>query len=133
MSLFYIKHPGGIHEITDLKMRQTNIELVTAVGTKLHLVIITDDSYTVYDDRFAGASKRLNSIEVFDMNGSFKNVDFDPMRFKFVKAFEELLEELAKFVGKNEIVDLNELNHEISEHFHGLNFAITLDPNIFTY
>lgn len=133
MSLFFIKHPAGIHEITDLRLRQNTIELLTATGTKLHLVVVTDDSYTVYDDRFAGASKRLNSIEVFDINGSFKNVDFDPMRVKFEKAFQDLLEELSKYVGKNEVVDLVKLNDEISEHFKGLNFAITLDSNILTY
>lgn len=130
MSLFFIKHQAGIHEITDLRLRQSTIELLTTTGVKLHLVGVTDDSYTVYDDRFAGASKRLNSIEVFDINGSFKNNDFDPMRVKFEKAFQELLEELAKYVGKNEVVDLVKLNHDISDHFNGLNFAITLDPNI---
>lgn len=133
MSLFFIKHAGGIHEITDLRLRQTTIELLTATNIHLHLVLVTDDSYTVYDDRFAGASKRLNSIEVFDINGSFRNIDFDEIRTKFRRAFEELLEELTKYVGQNKVVDLDKLNNEINEHFKGLNFVISLDTNIISY
>ena len=41
----------------------------------------------MYDDRFAGASKQLNSVEAFDIDGS---LDFDNMRELFRETFTKL-------------------------------------------
>ena len=132
MSLFYIKHQNGIHEVTDVKKHKTNIELKTCSNEVLHIIVVTDESYTVYDDRFAGASKRLNSVEVFDFDGSFRNIDFDHMRKKFTEAFDELLNSLAIYVGKNTVVDLDNIHHEVSDKFSGLHFKIITDTNAYS-
>ncbi len=124
MSLFFIKHKHGIHEITDVKKKKTNVELRTATGEVLHIIVITDEQYTVYDDRFAGASKRLNSIEAYDIEGNFRNIDFDNMRTLFTNALSELLDTLARFVDSNQLVDLDDIRHEVSGHNKGLHFKI---------
>jgi hypothetical protein len=128
MSLFFIKHKHGIHEITDVKKNKTNVELRTATGEVLHIIVITDEQYTVYDDRFAGASKRLNSIEAYDIEGNFRNIDFDNMRSLFTNAFSQLLDTLAQFVGSNQLVDLDSIRHEVSDHNKGLHFKVITDP-----
>ena len=124
MSLFFIKHKHGIHEITDVKKKKTNVELRTATGEVLHIIVITDEQYTVYDDHFAGASKRLNSIEAYDIEGNFRNIDFDNMRTLFTNALSEVLDTLAQFVGSNQLVDLDDIRHEVSDHNKGLHFKI---------
>ena len=129
MSLFYIKHKNGIHEVTDVVKHKTNLELKTNSNEILHIIVVTDESYTVYDDRFAGASKKLNSIELFDIDGSFRNIDFDDMRTKFSEAFNELLNALAEYVGKNTMIDLDNIRHEVSDKFSGLHFKIISDMN----
>ncbi len=131
MSLFFIKHNHGIHEITDVKKRTTNIELRTATGEVLHIIVITDENYTVYDDRFAGASKQLNSIEAYDIDGSFRNNDFDNMRELFSSAFTQLIDTLSKFVGSNQLVNLDDIRHEVSDHNKGLHFKIITDTKIY--
>ncbi|MGM9951687.1 MAG: hypothetical protein ACI33P_16245 [Lysinibacillus sp.] len=127
MSLFFIKHKHGIHEITDVKKKKTNVELRTATGEVLHIIVITDEQYTVYDDRFAGASKQLNSIEAYDIEGNFRNIDFDNMRTLFTNAFSQLLDTLAQFVGSDQLVDLDDIRHEVSDHNKGLHFKIITD------
>lgn len=127
MSLFFIKHKHGIHEILDVRKHKTNIELRTSTKDTIHIIILTDDSYTVYDDRFAGASKKLSSLEAFDIDSSFRNSDFDHMRELFTNAFAELLETLANCVGKNTIVDLDSIRHDVSDHFKGLHFKVMLN------
>ena len=131
MSLFFIKHNRGIHEITDVKKHKTNIELSTATGEVLHIIVITDENYTVYDDRFAGASKQLNSIEAYDIDGSFRNNDFDNMRELFSSAFTQLIDTLSKFVGSNQLVNLDDIRHEVSDHNKGLHFKIITDTKIY--
>lgn len=130
MSLFFIKHKHGIHEVLDVRKHKTNIELRTATKDTIHIIILTDESYTVYDDRFAGASKQLSSVEAFDIDSSFRNNDFDHMRDLFTNAFSELLETLASCVGKNTIVDLDSIRHDISDHFKGLHFKVILNEQI---
>lgn len=127
MSLFYIKHKFGIHEITDVKKHSTNIELRTTSNETLHIIILTDDSYTVYDDRFAGASKQLSSVEAFDINSSFRNSDFDHMRDLFSNALTKLLDTLGQGVGTQNVVDIDTLRHDISENFKGIYFKIISD------
>lgn len=127
MSLFYIKHKHGIHEILDVRKHKTNIELRTSTKDTIHIIILTDDSYTVYDDRFAGASKQLSSIEAFAIDSSFRNNDFDHMRDLFTTAFSELIETLANYVGKNSIIDLDSIRHDVSDHFKGLHFKVLLN------
>lgn len=130
MSLFFIKHKHGIHEVLDVRKHKTNIELRTSTKDTIHIIILTDESYTVYDDRFAGASKQLSSVEAFDIDSSFRNNDFDHMRDLFTNAFSELLETLASCVGKNTIVDLDSIRHDISDHFKGLHFKVILNEQI---
>ena len=112
MSLFFIKHKFGIHEIMDVKKHCTNIELLTTSHETLHIIIVTDESYTVYDDRFAGASKQLSSVEAFDINSSFRNNDFDHMRELFSNALTKLFDKLGEHVGKEKMVDLDTLRHD---------------------
>ena len=131
MSLFFIKHNRGIHEITDVKKHTTNIELRTATGEVLHIIVITDENYTVYDDRFAGASKQLNSIEAYDIDGNFRNTDFDNMRELFSSAFTQLIDTLSKFVGANQLVNLDDIRHEVSDHNKGLHFKVITDTKIY--
>lgn len=131
MSLFFIKHNHGIHEITDVKKHKTNIELRTATGEVLHIIAITDENYTVYDDRFAGASKQLNSIEAYDIDGSFRNIDFDNMRELFSSAFTQLIDIFSKFVGLNQLVNLDDIRHEVSDHIRGLQFKVISDTKIY--
>ena len=131
MSLFFIKHKHGIHEITDVKKHKTNIELSTATGEVLHIIVITDENYTVYDDRFAGASKQLNSIEAHDIDGSFRHIDFDTMRELFSSAFTQLIDTLSKFVGSNQLVNLDDIRHEVSDHNKGLHFKVITDTKIY--
>lgn len=133
MSLFFIKHKNGIHEVSDVVKRKTNVELKTNSNEILHIIVVTDENYTVYDDRFAGASKKLNSLELFDIDGSFRNIDFDEMRVKFSEAFNELVNALAVHVGKNAVIDLDNIRHEVSDKFTGLHFKITTDTNSYTY
>ena len=127
MSLFFIKHRHGIHEILDVRKHKTNIELRTSTKDTIHIVIVTDDSYTVYDDRFAGASKQLSSLEAFDIESGFRNNDFDHMRNLFSNAFSELLETLSTYVGTHTIVDLDSIRHDVSDHFKGLHFKVILN------
>ena len=131
MSLFFIKHKHGIHEITDVKKHKTNIELRTATAEVLHIIVITDESYTVYDDRFAGASKQLNSIEAYDIDGNFRNIDFDNMRELFSGAFTQLLDTLGQFVGSKELVNLDDIRHEVSDNNKGLQFKVITDTKIY--
>lgn len=130
MSLFFIKHKHGIHEILDVRKHKTSIELRTSTKDIIHIIILTDDNYTVYDDRFAGASKQLSSLEAFDINSSFRNNDFDHMRELFTNAFAELIETLAAYVGKNTVVNLDSIRHDISDHFQGLHFKVILSEQI---
>lgn len=130
MSLFFMKHKYGIHEILDVRKHKTNIELRTSTNDIMHIIILTDESYTVYDDRFAGASKQLSSLEAFDIDGSFRNIDFDHMRELFTNAFSELLQTLSNYVGQNTIVDLDSIRHDVSDHFKGINFKVMLDTQI---
>lgn len=127
MSLFYIKHKYGIHEITDVKKHPTNIELRTTSNERLHIIIVTDENYTVYDDRFAGASKQLSSIEAFDIHSSFRNSDFDHMRQLFSNALTKLLDTLGDNIGKQTVVNLDDLRHDVSDHFKGINFKVLSD------
>lgn len=127
MSLFYIKHKFGIHEILDLKKNCTNIELRTTSNETLHIIIVTDESYTVYDDRFAGASKQLSSIEAFDINSSFRNNDFDHMRELFSNVLKKLFDNLGEYVGKGDLINLDTLRHKISDDFKGVYFKILSD------
>ena len=131
MSLFFIKHKHGIHEITDVKKHTTNIELRTTTGEILHIIVITDENYTVYDDRFAGAAKQLNSIEAYDIDGSFRHIDFDTMRELFSNAFSQLIDTLSKFVGSNQLVNLDDIRHEVSDHNKGLHFKLITDTKIY--
>lgn len=133
MSLFYIKHRNGIHEVIDVVKRKTNIELKTNSNEILHIIVVTDEKYTVYDDRFAGASKQLNSLELFDIDGSFRNIDFDDIRVKFREAFDELLNALSVYVGKNALVELDNIRHVVSDKFTGLHFKVITDTNNYTY
>ena len=130
MSLFYIKHKFGIHEILDLKKHSTNIELRTTSNETLHIIIVTDESYTVYDDRFAGASKQLSSIEAFDINSSFRNSDFDHMRELFSNVLTKLFDCLGDYVGKGAMIDLETLRHDISKDYKGVYFKILSDINL---
>ena len=131
MSLFFIKHKHGIHEITDVKKHTTNIELRTTTGEILHIIVITDENYTVYDDRFAGASKQLNSIEAYDIDGSFRHIDFDAMRELFSNAFSQLIDTLSQFVGSNQLVNLDDIRHVVSDHNKGLHFKLITDTKIY--
>ena len=131
MSLFFIKHKHGIHEITDVKKHTTNIKLRTTTGEVLHIIVITDENYTVYDDRFAGASKQLNSIEAYDIDGSFRHIDFDNMRELFSSAFSQLIDTLSKFVGSNQLVNLDDIRHEVSDHNKGLHFKVITDTKMY--
>ena len=131
MSLFFIKHKHGIHEITDVKKLTTNIELRTTTGEILHIIVVTDENYTVYDDRFAGASKQLNSIEAYDIDGSFRHIDFDNMRELFSNAFSQLIDTLSQFVGSNKLVNLDDIRHEVSDHNKGLHFKLITDTKIY--
>lgn len=130
MSLFIMKHQYGIHEILDVRKHKTNVELRTSTNDIIHIIIMTDESYTVYDDRFAGASKQLSSLEAFDINSSFRNSDFDHMRALFTNAFSDLLETLSTYVGKSTIVDLDSIRHDVSDHFKGIYFKVMLDTQI---
>ena len=131
MSLFFIKHKHGIHEITDVKKHTTNIELRTTTGEILHIIVVTDENYTVYDDRFAGASKQLNSIGAYDIDGSFRHIDFDNMRELFSNAFSQLIDTLSQFVGSNKLVNLDDIRHEVSDHNKGLHFKLITDTKIY--
>lgn len=131
MSLFCMKHTYGIHEISDVKKHKTNIELRTSTNEVLHIIIITDENYTVYDDRFLGASKQLSSVEAFDINSSFRNNDFDHMRELFTNAFTELLEKLATYVGKETILDLDSIRHDISDSHKGIYFKVISDTKMY--
>ncbi|GLC88618.1 hypothetical protein [Lysinibacillus piscis] len=128
MKLFKLYHSEGIHIITDVKRHKTNLELQTITGEILHIIVITDENYTVYDDRFAGASKQLNSIEAFDIDGSFRSLDFDHMRTLFQKAFSKLLEEIAVCVNdKDALVDIDTLRHKVSAEIKGIHFRVISD------
>ncbi|MBM7698145.1 hypothetical protein [Kurthia huakuii] len=124
MHLFKMKHADGIHIIDDVKKHKNNLQLQTITGEELFIIAVTDDSYTVYDDRFAGASKQLNSIEAFDINGSFRSLDFDNMRALFTKAFDHLLEHIATLITTEALVDLDELKEQISVEVPGIHFKI---------
>ena len=85
--------------------------------------MVTDENYTVYDDRFAGASKQLNSVEAFDIDGSFRSLDFDNMRSLFKESFTKLLQEIAVCVkNKEELVDIDTLRHKVSAQIKGIHF-----------
>lgn len=134
MKLFKLYHSDGIHIITDVKKHKTNIELKTITGEVLHIVVVTDENYTVYDDRFAGASKQLNSVEAYDIDGSFRSLDFDNMRELFREAFTKLLHEIADCVnGKDELVDIDTLRHKISAQIKGIHFRVISDTTKFEY
>jgi hypothetical protein len=55
------------------------------------------------------------------------------MRVKFSEAFNELVNALAVHVGKNAVIDLDNIRHEVSDKFTGLHFKITTDTNSYTY
>ncbi len=89
---------------------------------------MTDENYTVYDDRFAGASKQLNSVEAFDIDGSFRSLDFDTMRTLFKEAFTKLLQEIAECVNdRDELVDIDTLRHKVSAQIKGIHFRVISD------
>lgn len=124
MHLFKMKHTDGIHIIDDVKKHKNNLQLQTITGEELFIIAVTDENYTVYDDRFAGASKQLNSIEAFDINGSFRSLDFDNMRNLFTKAFDHLLEEIATLITSEELVNLDALKEKIAAEVPGIHFKI---------
>jgi len=124
MHLFKMKHADGIHIIDDVKKHKNNLQLQTITGEELFIIAITDENYTVYDDRFAGASKQLNSIEAFDINGSFRSLDFDHMRALFTKAFDHLLEHIATLITTETLVNLDELKQQIAVEVPGIHFKI---------
>lgn len=124
MYLFKICHKDGIHLIKDVKKVRSSIELTTATNEVLHIIAVTDETYTVYDDRFAGASKQLTSVEAFDIDSSFRSLDFDQMRELFRTAFSALLKRLTQAVDENNIINLDEIRHEISNDIHGIYFEI---------
>ncbi|MBO2535841.1 MULTISPECIES: hypothetical protein [Rummeliibacillus] len=127
MSLFNIRHAEGIHIIVDVKKHKNHIELKTVTGEELFIIALTDESYTVYDDRFAGASKQMNSIEAFQIDGNFRNLDFDNMRKLFTDSFDCLIDEFAKYVGTNELVDLDAIKDALSKDAKGIYFKIISD------
>ncbi|MFJ6211552.1 hypothetical protein [Lysinibacillus sp. NPDC092081] len=128
MKLFKLYHSDGIHIITDVKKHKTNIELKTITGEVLYIIVVTDENYTVYDDRFAGASKQLNSVEAFDIDGNFRSLDFDNMRSLFKEAFTKLLQEIAECVNENdELVDIDTLRHKVSAQIKGIHFRVISD------
>ncbi|MBK3495150.1 hypothetical protein JFL43_09835 [Viridibacillus sp. YIM B01967] len=133
MCLFNIKHAEGIHRITDVKKHKNNIELRTVTGEKLYIVAFSDETYTVYDDRFAGASKQMNSIEAYEIDGSFRNLDFDPMRSLFANSFNRLIEELSNFVGSNKLFNLDDVKEEITKEIKGVHFKIITDTKKYQY
>ncbi|WP_102691695.1 hypothetical protein [Rummeliibacillus pycnus] len=131
MSLFNIRHADGIHIIVDVKKHKNHIELRTTTGEELFIIALTDENYTVYDDRFAGASKQMNSIEAFQIDGSFRNLDFDNMRTLFTDSFERLMDELAKYVGSNELVNLETLKESVTKDVKGIYFKIISDTKTY--
>lgn len=131
MSLFNIRHAEGIHIIVDVKKHKNHIELKTITGEELFIIAITDESYTVYDDRFAGASKQMNSIEAFQIDGSFRSLDFDNMRKLFTDSFNCLMDELAKFVGTKELADLDAIKRALSKDVKGIYFKIISDTKTY--
>ncbi|MEG0448729.1 MAG: hypothetical protein RR595_02605 [Lysinibacillus sp.] len=134
MKLFKLHHRDGIHIITDVKKHKTNIELKTITNEVLHIIVVTDENYTVYDDRFAGASKQLNSVEAFDIDGSFRSLDFDNMRGLFREAFTKLLDEIAQCVNdKDELIDLDTLRLNVSAQIKGIHFKIITDTKKYEY
>lgn len=134
MKLFKLYHSNVIHIITNVKKHKTNIELKTITNEVLHIIVVTDENYTVYDDRFAGASKQLNSVEAFDIDGSFRSLDFDNMRELFREAFTKLLHEIADCVnGKDELVDIDTLPHKVSAQIKGIHFRVISDTTKFEY
>lgn len=124
MHLFKMKHADGIHIIVDVKKHKNNLQLQTITGEELFIIGVTDESYTVYDDRFAGASKQLNSIEAFDINGSFRSLDFDSMRELFTRAFGYLLEHIAELMVDDQVINLEQLKEQIAEEVPGIYFKI---------
>ncbi|CAM5248917.1 putative protein OS=Lysinibacillus sphaericus OX=1421 GN=LS41612_08440 PE=4 SV=1 [Lysinibacillus sphaericus] len=55
------------------------------------------------------SSKQLNSVEAFDIDGSFRSLDFDNMRSLFKEAFTKLLQEIAECVNDgDELVYLDD-------------------------
>lgn len=124
MHLFKMKHADGIHIIVDVKKHKNNLQLQTITGEELFIIGVTDENYTVYDDRFAGASKQLNSIEAFDINGSFRSLDFDSMRDLFTRAFVHLLAHIADLMAQDAVIDLDQLKEQISEEVPGIYFKI---------
>ena len=124
MHLFKMKHTDGIHIIDDVKKHKNNLQLQTITGEELFIIAVTDENYTVYDDRFAGASKQLNSIEAFDINGSFRSLDFDNMRDLFTKAFDHLLEHIAALITNEELINLDVLKEKIAAEVPGIHFKI---------
>ncbi|ETT86561.1 hypothetical protein MKZ08_10615 [Viridibacillus sp. FSL R5-0477] len=133
MSLFNIKHTEGIHSITDVKKHKNNIELHTVTGEELYIVAFSDETYTVYDDRFAGASKQMNSIEAYEIDGSFRNLDFDAMRSLFSNSFDRLMDELSTYVGSNKLVNLDDVKEEITKEIKGIHFKIITDTKKYQY
>lgn len=124
MHLFKMKHADGIHIIVDVKKHKNNLQLQTTTGEELFIIAVTDENYTVYDDRFAGASKQLNSIEAFDINGSFRSLDFDSMRNLFTSAFDHLLEHIAQLIETQAVINLDELKEKIASEVPGIYFKI---------
>ena len=130
MYLFKICHKDGIHIIKDVKKMRSSIELTTATNEVLHIIAITDETYTVYDDRFAGASKKLNSLEAFDIDSSFRSLDFDQMRELFRVAFTALLSRLLKAASsKEDFINLDDIRHEISNEINGIHFKIVTNTH----
>ena len=128
MTLFKLYHSDGIHIITDVKKHKTNIELKTITGEVLFIIVVTDENYTVFDDRFGRASKQLNTVEAFDIDGSFRSLDFDNMRSLFKESFTKLLQEIAVCVkNKEELVDIDTLRHKVSAQIKGIHFRVISD------
>lgn len=124
MHLFKMKHADGIHIIVDVKKHKNNLQLQTITGEELFIIGVTDENYTVYDDRFAGASKQLNSIEAFDINGSFRSLDFDSMRDLFTRAFVHLLEHIVDLMEQDQVINLDQLKEQIAKEVPGIYFKI---------
>lgn len=95
---------------------------------------MTDENYTVYDDRFTSASKQLNSVEAFDIDGSFRSLDFDNMRELFKVAFTKLLHEIADCVNdKDRLVDIDTLRYKISAQLKGIHFRVISNTKNFEF
>ena len=53
------------------------------------------------------------------------------MRELFSSAFTQLIDTLSKFVGSNQLVNLDDIRHEVSDHNKGLHFKVITDTKIY--